>query len=70
MSLYTKAVYVVDSRIRFDVSWAVSAANTRYSEQAAIELAKEWATRSGKTYYVHRLAGAVTAWQPVAMVTP
>jgi hypothetical protein len=70
MTLYAKAAYVVDSRIRFDISWAVSAANTRYSEQEAIELAREWATRSGQTYYVHKLSATDTTWQPVARVTP
>jgi len=70
MTLYTKAAYVVDSRIRFDISWAVSAANTRYSEQEAIELAKEWSRAAGKTYYVHKLSATNTTWQPVAMVTP
>jgi hypothetical protein len=70
MTIYTKAAYVVDSRIRFDISWAVSSVNTRYSEQEAIELAKEWASRSGKTYHVHRLSATDTTWQPVATVTP
>ena len=63
-------IYVIDRRPQFDISWAVSAANTRYSEQEAIELAKEWAIKSGVVYYVHRLAATDTTWQAIGKATP
>lgn len=63
-------IYVVDRRVRYDLSYAVSGANTVQSLDAAIAKAKEWATRSGQTYYVHKLSANDMTWQPVAMVTP
>ena len=63
-------IYVVDRRVRYDLSWAVSEVNAAPSLDAAIAKAKEWATRSGQTYYVHKLSANDTTWQPVAMVTP
>lgn len=64
------AIYVVDRRIRYDLSYAVSAVNSAPSLDAAIAKAKEWARRSGQTYYVHQLVPGSSNWQSVAMVTP
>lgn len=63
-------IYVVDRRIRYDVSYAISEVNTAPSLDAAVVKAKEWATRSGQTYYVHQLSPGSSHWQPIAMVTP
>lgn len=65
-----RTLYVIDRRPRYDLSYAVSAVNTAPSEAEAILKAREWATKSGQTYYVHKLAATDTTWQPVAMVTP
>jgi hypothetical protein len=65
-----RTIYVIDRRPRYDLSYAVSAANTAPNEAEAILKAREWATKSGQTYYVHKLAATDTTWQPVAMVTP
>lgn len=65
-----RTIYVIDRRVRFDLSYAVSTVNTAGSEWEAILKAREWATKSGQTYYVHKLSATDTAWQPVAMVTP
>jgi len=64
------ALYVVDRRLQFDISWAVSEVNAAPSLDAAVVKAKEWATRSGQTYYVHQLSPGSSHWQPVARVTP
>jgi hypothetical protein len=65
-----RTLYVIDRRIRYDLSYAVSTVNTAPNEAEAILKAREWATKSGQTYYVHKLAATDTTWQPVAMVTP
>lgn len=65
-----RTLYVIDRRPRYDLSYAVSTVNTAPSEAEAILKAREWATKSGQTYYVHKLAATDTTWQPVAMVTP
>ena len=63
-------IYVIDRRPQFDISWAVSGVNTRYTEPEAIELAKEWATKSCVVYYIHRLVSTDTTWQAIGKVTP
>ena len=65
-----RTLYVIDRRPRYDLSYAVSTGNTAPNEAEAILKAREWATKSGQTYYVHKLAATDTTWQPVAMVTP
>ena len=63
-------IYVIDRRPQFDISWAISEANTAPSHDAAIVKAKEWAIKSGVVYYIHKLAATDTTWQAIGRVTP
>lgn len=63
-------LYVVDRRPRYDLSYAVSEANSAPSAAEALIKAKEWAKRSGVAYYVHELGPVSKVWQPIAKVTP